>query len=226
MLVLVLVGCRDLGPRGDESAIDADIDNDADADTDTDADADTDTDADADTDTDADADTDTDADTDADTDTVSDVETDIETETVSDECQAAETVSATIEYEMGTIDLDTGITYACMDICDADPEMDGVGWDFVFAYNGFFTYHAVVFQNQMNGVEIVHLDSTEYEEVTDCDAAEAEFTTDLIDVQFDPEDVVLLRTETDSVFKLGNPVEVEVMYGLGVQFDYAEITPP
>jgi len=54
------------------------------------------------------------------------------------------------------------------------------------------------------------------------DARAATFTTSLVDAPFDSSRVILIRTDQGVMFKLGNPVEAELVVD-GVTFDAAPL---
>ncbi len=120
------------------------------------------------------------------------------------------TTSATLGFEMDFIDLDTGVVTRD-DFMGGGPEND-----LNIAYNAGRPVHSVVFQQF--GREIAHLTGVAYADVTGCDVAGAAFTTSLIDISFDPGRVILVRTDTGAVFKMGNPVEGDTL-----TFDFAEL---
>jgi hypothetical protein len=68
-------------------------------------------------------------------------------------------------------------------------------------------------------VSIAHLPNRTFDSVTAADAAQAQFTLDLFDEPFDPDRVILIQTDRNAVFKLGNPVEDPFR----LTFDYAQL---
>ena len=74
----------------------------------------------------------------------------------------------------------------------------------------------MIFANASNGVEVAHLESAVFEDVTSDDIADAQFKQEELDVPFQPGLVILIRTDNGVVFKLGNPSE----NGSGLSFDY------
>ncbi len=127
-------------------------------------------------------------------------------------------VSQQLDFESQYFNLDSG-EVSESDFMMFEPE--DAGWDFQVVYNSDRSYHSVLFQNQSTGVEIAHLADHDFEDTTACDVESATFTTDLIDVSFDPQRVVLIRTDQGEVYKLGNANESASQNGLS--FAYAKL---
>lgn len=123
-----------------------------------------------------------------------------------------------LAYEMETLDLDSGTI--------AEDDMHGPGngnaggWDVKIAYNSVSAVHAVVFQNQQEGVQIAHVTGLAFADVDAAVAASAAFTTNLVGDSFDAQRVLLVRTATGGLFKLGNGVETA---DFGFAFDVVEL---
>ena len=122
-----------------------------------------------------------------------------------------------MRFENEFLDLDGDTVVVCGRGC-AFPE----GTDLKVAFNPTTGVHSVVVQNQAAGVEIAHIDGARFGDVTADDTQTASFTTSLVDVPFDRNRVILIRTDQDSVFKLGNPVEAELVVD-GVTFETAQL---
>jgi len=129
----------------------------------------------------------------------------------------AEVVTQTLAFEAECLDLEGGtIQNSCL-----DPSSDPASWDILVAYHADRTFHAVIFQNQVNDVEIAYLENTTFEAVTAADIASATFTKDVLDPPCDRTSVALIRTDLGSVYKLGNGSEDEN----GFSFDYELLLP-
>ena len=90
--------------------------------------------------------------------------------------------------------------------------------DFHFAYNAGREPHAVIFQNQSQGVQIAYSEK-EYSKVTWGDVTTLSFTTNLLDTPFAK--VAILRTATGSFYKIG-PVREDSQY---VTFRWEQLRP-
>jgi hypothetical protein len=128
-------------------------------------------------------------------------------------------IHASLPFYQQALDLDGGTTIA------ATPGVPGsfpnAAWDFYFANNGARAVHAVLFHNGGSGVQLSHLNGRTFDSVTSADVSGATFTTSLVDVPFDGNVVVLVRTNMGSVFKVGNGTENTTH----VSFDYALLVP-
>lgn len=78
--------------------------------------------------------------------------------------------------------------------------------DFNFAYNANRSNPIVLFQNQSSGVEVLFLDGRPFHEVLTSTIVGLSFTTNLLDVPFDFDDTIVVRTSEGNVFKVGEPV--------------------
>ena len=135
-------------------------------------------------------------------------------------CSFANPDSYTIRFSRERPNLDSGeITTCQFGLCPTSE-----GWD-VWAYdNGSSTPRAIIRPNQTTGVEIAHLVGVVFEELTEADVAGAEFTTERVEIPFDAWRVVLVRTDTGTLFALGNPAED--LTALTLTFDAAVISQP
>ena len=129
----------------------------------------------------------------------------------------AEVVTQTVAFEAECLDLDTG---AVDDSC-LDPSSEASNWDVLIAYHADRTVHAVVLQNQLNNVEIAHVQNRAFNEGMLEDIAGATFTQNVIDQPFDGTRVILIRTDLGAIYKLGNAFEEES----GVSFDFELLLP-
>jgi len=110
----------------------------------------------------------------------------------------SELAQATLTFEEEGIDLETGAIIS-------DFFFFPVEVDFHFAFNGDRPNPIVLFQD--NGAEIAFFDGTPFD-IVDCSViGSLTFTGDLIDVPFDFDDTVVIKTADGNVFKVGKPVE-------------------
>ncbi len=106
---------------------------------------------------------------------------------------------------------------------DADEVLNAVtlpdAADFFFSYNDGGSNHIRLLQNENTGTEIAFLDGTPFEAV-DCGVVDTVvFTTNPIDVPFDPDDTIIIRTADGNVFTIGNPADNG---DFSVTFSYAK----
>ncbi len=123
----------------------------------------------------------------------------------------------TMRFENDFLDLDGDTVISCAQACSF-PEVT----DLKIAFNAAAAVHSRVVQNQAANMEIAYIDGAVFGDVTAEDARAATFTTSLVDVRFDRSRVILIRTDQGVVFKLGNPVEAELVVD-GVTFDTAPL---
>jgi hypothetical protein len=119
----------------------------------------------------------------------------------------------TMQFEEEQLNLDTGVKTACGLGGPSCP----AGVDFNIAYNSQRPVHAVVFQH--SGLQIAHLRGASFGAVHAADTVSAGFTTSLIDEPFDNTRVILIRTDANKIYKLGNPAETATT----VAFDTAPL---
>lgn len=112
------------------------------------------------------------------------------------------------------IDLETGAVFERVDFFP--PEVD-----FNFAYNSTQSNPTVLFQNQFSGVQIMFLDGVPFSAVGTSTLVGRTFTTDLIDMPFDFDDTIVLRTSGGNIFKVGQAVLSED--GRTVSFVYQRL---
>jgi hypothetical protein len=118
-------------------------------------------------------------------------------------------------FELQALELDSG---AVLDVTVADIG-EPSGADVRFAYNADRTPHAVVVPASTEGVELAFVDEVAYDGVTAADVAGLSFSTEPVDLPFEAQDTVVVRTDTGAVFKIGNAVES----GFSVTFNYAQL---
>lgn len=125
---------------------------------------------------------------------------------------AAETVTMNLESQV--LDLDAG---AVLDASPTDPA-GPVGADVRMAYNADRTPHAVVLPTG-DGVEIAFIAGVGYDAITSSDVASLTFSAEAPDLAFSADDCVVVRTDQDAYFKLGNAAE----NGLSITFNYQQL---
>lgn len=134
----------------------------------------------------------------------------------------SEVLTRTLAFEVECLDVETGtVVTSCRDPFSDDDWLGEEAWDVLMAYHADRTVHTVVWQNPANGTEIAFLDGIPFENVTVDHVASASFARDLVDQPLDTTRVVLIRTDTGAVFKLGNPLETDT----GVTFDVELLSP-
>ncbi len=112
--------------------------------------------------------------------------------------------SETLEFETQGLDLDTGI------IVEATPGqvVEANQADFFISYNADVVPHAVLIQATEH-VDMAFLSDVAFPDVTVDSISGLTFTADTVDEPLGQNDTVILRTDTGSIFKLGNAVEGE-----------------
>lgn len=118
-------------------------------------------------------------------------------------CTFSEPATFTIQFSRQRPDLDTGaITVCAFGVC---PNQEA--WD-MWIYNSTSTTpRSIVRQNQTSGVEIAHVEGVTLTGLNETHLTGAAFTTASIDVPFDAQRVILIRTDEGNVFALGDPTE-------------------
>lgn len=112
--------------------------------------------------------------------------------------------SETLEFETQGLDLDTGT------VVEATPGqvVEANQADFFISYNADVVPHAVLIPATEH-VEMAFLSGVAFSDVTVDSISGLTFTADTVDEPLGQYDTVILRTDTGSVFKLGNAVEGE-----------------
>ena len=117
-------------------------------------------------------------------------------------------------FETQGFDLDAGMMLGeqtTFDVFGDHPEAD-----IRIGYHADRPIHSVVVHNMARGVELALLANTSFESVADASLPGIVFNSELIDQPFNPGDTLVVRTDTGSLFKIGNSVEDAA----GVSFDY------
>lgn len=118
-------------------------------------------------------------------------------------CTFEQPTSYTVQFSRQRPDLDTGVITVCsFGICSTQE-----AWD-MWVYNSTSTTpRSIIRQNQTTGVQIAHVEGVTLAGLNETHFSGATFTTDLVEVPFDAQRVILLRTDVGNVFALGNPSE-------------------
>ena len=127
-------------------------------------------------------------------------------------------LTVNLDFEFHYLDLETGIVDTPVAPLMVEAEMD-----FNIGYNNNTTPHSVVFQRRTLGRMIAHLPNRTFASVTASDTAGAPFTSSLVGDPFDASRVILLKTDSANVYKLGNAVETANPDD-GLTFDYQKLT--
>jgi hypothetical protein len=134
----------------------------------------------------------------------------------------SDVLTRTLAFEVECLDVETGtVVTSCRDPFANDEGLGEEAWDVLMAYHADRAVHAVVWQNPANGTEIALLEDIPFERVTVDHVADASFVRDLVDQPLDTTRVVLIRTGTGAIYKLGNSLESET----GVAFDIELLSP-
>lgn len=128
--------------------------------------------------------------------------------------QAMAATPATMEFDSQALDLDTGTV---SDTTDVDVTQS-TGADVKFGYHVDRVPHCVVVP-AAEGVTMAFLDAVSFADVSAADVPGLSFFAEPLDVPLDPNDTVVLRTDTGAVFKIGNATES----GVSVTFDYEQL---
>ena len=128
--------------------------------------------------------------------------------------QAMAAMPATLEFESQALDLDTGTVADTTGVDVTEP----TGADVKFGYHADRVPHCVVVP-AAEGVTMAFLDAVSFAAVSAADVAGLSFFAEPLDVPLDPNDTVVLRTDTGAVFKIGNATE----NGFSVTFDYEQL---
>ena len=110
--------------------------------------------------------------------------------------------SQTLEFETQGLDLDTGTVVENVQIQEDETNVK----DFSFTYNADVIPHAVRF-TASERVEMVFLDNINFDSVTADSIIGMSFMVDVVDQPLGQNDTIVLRTDTGSIFKLGNAIE-------------------
>lgn len=118
-------------------------------------------------------------------------------------CTFEAPTSYTIQFSRQRPDLETGtITVCSFGICSTQE-----AWD-LWVYNSTSTTpRSIVRHNLTTGVEIAHVEGVTLAGLNEAHFTGATFTADLMEIPFDAQRVILIRTDAGQVFALGNPSE-------------------
>jgi hypothetical protein len=122
--------------------------------------------------------------------------------------------SASLAFETQTLDLDTG------NITEQAPGLlDGTeGADVRIGYHADRIPHAVV-MTAGEGVTLAVISGASYDSVTIADVPGLSFSAEVIDQALESSDIVVVKTDTGAILKLGNTVESNT----GVTFSYTQL---
>lgn len=136
------------------------------------------------------------------------------------DCSFSTSTSYTVRFSRERPNLENGEIIECpFQLCPA-----GAEWHLYVHNNSQTTPHAVIRQNQTTAIEIAHVPGVALGDLSEEDFTSASFTTDLVSDPFDTGRVILIRTDTGTVYALGNPVEDA--FALTLTFDAALIVQP
>lgn len=122
---------------------------------------------------------------------------------ISISCTFEPATSYTVQFSRQRPDFETGeITVCSFGICPTQE-----AWDMWVYSSTSTTPQSIVRQNTTTGVEIAHVEGVTLAGLNEAHFTGATFTTDLVEVAFDAERVILLRTDAGNVYALGNPSE-------------------
>ncbi len=121
---------------------------------------------------------------------------------------------AMMEFESQALDLDTGTVSDTTGVEATQP----TGADVKFGYHADRVPHCVVVPAAA-GITMAFLDAVSFAAVSAADVVGLSFFAEPLDVPLDPNDTVVLRTDTGAVFKIGNVTES----GFSVTFDYEQL---
>lgn len=122
-----------------------------------------------------------------------------------------------LQYENDFVDFDADTVISCTRAC---PFPDAT--DLKLVFDGTGDVHAIVVPNGAAGVEIAEIAGGDFIAVSARDAGTATFTSTTSGIPFDRHRVILIRTDQGAVFKLGNPIESEMVVE-GVRFEAAQV---
>ena len=118
--------------------------------------------------------------------------------------QAMAATPATMEFESQALDLDTGTVSDTTGVDVIEP----TGADVKFGYHADRVPHCVVVP-AAEGITMAFLDAVSFAAVTAADVAGLSFFAEPLDVPLNPNDTVVVRTDTGAIYKLGNAYEFD-----------------
>ncbi len=135
-------------------------------------------------------------------------------------CAPPEPTPYTIRANRDRPDLDAGVLVECsFGLCPSDD-----AWDIYAYFDSQSEPQSIIRQNQTTNLEIAHLAGVTLATLTEADVSGATFSTELLTTPFATTDVVLVKTQSGSVYALGNPDENTLM--LTLTFDAVLIASP
>jgi len=122
-------------------------------------------------------------------------------------CAPAEPTPYSVRANRDRPNLEDGVITECtFGLCPTNE-----GWDIYVQFVSTSDPQATIRQNTTTGVELAHVAGKTLATLTEADVAAATFSASAIDQSFDASRVVLVRTDTGSVYALGNPVENKIL---------------
>lgn len=132
-------------------------------------------------------------------------------------CAPADPTEYSVRSNRDRPNLEDGtITVCSFGVC---PTNDG--WDFYADFTA--SDPPIVTRNTTTGVELAVLPGKTLDTLTEADVAGATFTTEALTDPFESDTVVLVKTDTGSVYALANPVTAEVSFTLYLTFDAVQL---
>ena len=122
-----------------------------------------------------------------------------------------------LRYETDFLDIDGDTVVSCARSC---PFPDAT--DLRLIFDPASDVHAFLVPNGGTGVEIAEIPGGDFVAVSAADAGTATFTSTASGILFDRTRIILIRTDQGALFKLGNPVEAEMVVE-GVRFEAAPL---
>jgi hypothetical protein len=122
-----------------------------------------------------------------------------------------------LRYEVDFLDFDADTVVSCARAC-AFPDAT----DLRVHFDPTSDVHAIVVPNGGAGVEIAEIAGGDFASISAVDVGTATFTSATSGIPFDRTRVILIRTDQGAVFKLGNPVESEMVVE-GVRFEAVQV---
>ena len=127
---------------------------------------------------------------------------------------AAAATSATLEFEIQELDLETG---AILQLEDPEASLsESNDGDIQFGYNADRTPPCVVMQSRSAGAAVALLNPMAFEAIGYADVAGLTFTSEIIDQPFGSDDTVVVRTAAGNHYKVGHASASDTT----VTFDY------
>ncbi|MGD8729121.1 MAG: hypothetical protein PVF90_05425 [Gemmatimonadota bacterium] len=132
-------------------------------------------------------------------------------------CSPADPTEYTLRANRDRPNLEDGaITVCSFGVCPTEQ-----GWDLYAEFTA--SDPTLIHQNATTGVELAVVTGKTLDTLSEADVDGATFTTDPVADPFDSDTVFLVRTDTGSLYALGNPVVAEVSFTLYLTFDAVQL---